>query len=104
MFVLGIDPGLSRCGYGLVGRRGSDLVAEAGGVLTTDAELPLPERLRLLHNTMVEVLAETNPDTVVVERVFCATPVASFFRVRLAPGTMAPLGSLTVPVMPPVSI
>lgn len=73
MFVLGIDPGLSRCGYGLVARRGSQLVAEAGGVVTTAADTALPERLRLLHTELVQLMADTRPDSVVVERVFFQT-------------------------------
>ena len=73
MFVLGIDPGLSRCGYGLVQRRGSDLVPEAGGVIGTDPGLALPERLRLLHEELVALLRDTAPATVVVERVFFQT-------------------------------
>src|SRR6185437_2821598 len=47
MFVLGIDPGLSRCGYGLVSRSGttSALTAESAGVIETDPRAPLPDRL-----------------------------------------------------------
>lgn len=73
MFVLGIDPGLSRCGYGLVRKQGADLVAEAGGVVTTSPDLPLPERLQLLHDELAALLQETDPVTVVVERVFFQT-------------------------------
>ena len=73
MFVLGIDPGLSRCGYGLVRRRGSDLVAEAGGVVCTEPDLPLPARLHLLHAELTALLEEHEPDAVVVERVFFQT-------------------------------
>ena len=51
MFVLGVDPGLSRCGYGLVGRGEGDspLRARAAGVLETDPATPLAERLLILH-------------------------------------------------------
>src|SRR5579862_6505150 len=73
MFVLGIDPGLSRCGYGLVARQGSRLSTEAGGILATEPSLALPERLRLLHQDLEALLAELRPDTVVVERVFFQT-------------------------------
>ena len=70
MFVLGIDPGLSRCGYGLVQRSGSRLTASAGGVLTTSAETPLPERLHTLFCELRALVDEMHPDAVVVERVF----------------------------------
>ena len=75
MFVLGIDPGLSRCGYGVVRQYGSDLTAMAGGVVTTEPELPLQERLRVLFTELRALVAETRPDAVVVERVFFQTNV-----------------------------
>jgi crossover junction endodeoxyribonuclease RuvC len=75
VFVLGIDPGLSRCGYGLVQRCGSRLTASAGGVVTTDAAAPLPERLHVLFTELRALVAEMRPDAVVVERVFFQTNV-----------------------------
>ncbi len=72
MFVLGIDPGLSRCGYGLVGRGEGDsrLRARAAGVLETDPAAPLAERLLVLHIELRALMAELVPEAVVVERVF----------------------------------
>jgi crossover junction endodeoxyribonuclease RuvC len=70
MFVLGIDPGLSRCGYGVVTRRGANLAAVAGGVISTDPSMPLPDRLRTLAEELRALVAEFNPHSVVVERVF----------------------------------
>jgi len=75
VFVLGIDPGLSRCGYGVVRQYGSDLAAMAGGVVTTDPDLPLQERLRVLYSELRALVVETRPDAVVVERVFFQTNV-----------------------------
>lgn len=71
MFVLGVDPGLSRCGYGVVARRpGGSLRAVAGGVISTPATLALPERLGRLAVELRALVAEHRPSTVVVERVF----------------------------------
>src|ERR1019366_1310996 len=70
MFVLGIDPGLSRCGYGVVPRRGGSLVAVAGGVVSTAPSMPLPDRLRTLSDELRSLVAEYRPAAVVVERVF----------------------------------
>ncbi len=71
MFVLGIDPGLSRCGYGAVRRDGrATLRAVAGGVLTTPADMPLPERLRSLMAELQDLVVELQPDVVAVEHVF----------------------------------
>jgi crossover junction endodeoxyribonuclease RuvC len=71
MFVLGVDPGLSRCGYGLVARgEDSSLRARAAGVLETDPQAELAQRLLVLHTELGSLLEEFRPDTVVVERVF----------------------------------
>ncbi len=70
MFVLGIDPGLSRCGYGVVTRRSGALAAVAGGVISSPPVMPLPERLRTLSVELRALVSEYQPDAVVVERVF----------------------------------
>ena len=72
MFVLGIDPGLSRCGYGLVGRAEDNgaLAAKAAGVLETDPAAELADRLLILHTELTSLMADLEPDAVVVERVF----------------------------------
>ena len=70
MFVLGIDPGLSRCGYGVVTRRGDGLAAVAGGVVTTPPDMPLPDRLHTLSEELCSLVDEFSPGAVVVERVF----------------------------------
>lgn len=70
MFVMGIDPGLSRCGYGVVMRSGAGLRAVAAGVIETDRHLELPDRLALLQHELRSLLDEHRPAAVVVERVF----------------------------------
>jgi len=87
MFVLGIDPGLSRCGYGAVrvdsaGR----FVAEAAGVLRTDKDAALPRRLSVLMADLRSLLEELQPDAVAVERVFFQTNVRTAMSVGQASG------------------
>jgi crossover junction endodeoxyribonuclease RuvC len=67
--VLGIDPGLSRCGYGAVVRRGARFEPVAYGVLRTDPKAPLPGRLAALEADLEELMAEVKPGAVAVERV-----------------------------------
>ncbi len=70
MFVLGVDPGLTRCGYGAVARDGRGLRAVRAGILTTDVAAPLPERLAELQAGLRALMAELAPAAVAVERVF----------------------------------
>jgi crossover junction endodeoxyribonuclease RuvC len=69
MFVLGIDPGLSVTGYGLV--QGSHPpTAMRAGVIRTDVEATVPHRLAELHAGLVQVIADSNPDAIALETVF----------------------------------
>ena len=87
MFVLGIDPGVSRCGYGCVGREaGGPFVARAHGVITTPTSDALPERLATLSRELRELIAELQPAVVVVERVFFQTNVRTAMSVGQASG------------------
>ena len=71
MRVLGIDPGLTRCGLGVVdGSVGRPLTMVAVGVVRTAPDLPVAERLRLIDAGIEEWLERLRPDRVAVERVF----------------------------------
>jgi crossover junction endodeoxyribonuclease RuvC len=87
VFVLGIDPGLSRCGYGCVeGGRGRTVRAVGLGVLTTPPSSSLPERLAALRTELAELVAEFKPDVVAVERVFFQVNVRTAMSVGQASG------------------
>jgi crossover junction endodeoxyribonuclease RuvC len=73
VFALGIDPGLSRCGYGAVRSAGGGLEAVAWGHLTTPPADPLARRLADMLADLRDLLAELRPEVVVVERVLFQT-------------------------------
>lgn len=69
--VLGIDPGLTRCGVGVVDvRRDRSATLVHVGVIRSAHELPVGERLALIAAGLREVIAEHRPHVVAVERVF----------------------------------
>jgi crossover junction endodeoxyribonuclease RuvC len=69
--VLGVDPGLTRCGVGVVeGTAGRPLRLVHVEVVRTPAEADLPERLLLLAAALDAAVAAYAPDVVAVERVF----------------------------------
>jgi crossover junction endodeoxyribonuclease RuvC len=87
VFVLGIDPGLSRCGYGCVeARPGRGARAVAVGVLRTPPDAPVPDRLAELQRELRALLAELQPVAVAVERVFFQTNVRTAIGVAQASG------------------
>lgn len=85
MFVLGIDPGLSRCGYGCVehGRRPR---AVAAGVIRTDPSLDLPHRLAEMQAELRALIVELRPDVVAIERVLFQHNVSTAMGVGMASG------------------
>ncbi|MCY4422558.1 MAG: crossover junction endodeoxyribonuclease RuvC [Acidimicrobiaceae bacterium] len=87
MFVLGIDPGLSRCGYGAV-RHGRRPAAEAAGVLSTPAGMDRASRLAELQSDIRALIAELKPDVVAVERVLFQRNVATAMSVGQAVGVV----------------
>ncbi len=71
MRVLGVDPGLTRCGVGVVeGRPGRPCDLVAYDVIRTDPAEQLPDRLLHLDRRLAEMFAEYRPESVAVERVF----------------------------------
>ena len=84
--MLGIDPGLSRCGYAAVDASGPQPVCTALGVLTTRPSDPLPRRLAELRGELHRLIAELTPDVVVVEHVFFQVNVRTAMSVGQASG------------------
>jgi crossover junction endodeoxyribonuclease RuvC len=71
MRVLGIDPGLTRCGLGVVeGRSGGPLQAIAVDVVRTPADAPLGARLVAIQAQVESWIGTHQPDAVAVEQVF----------------------------------
>ncbi len=71
MRVLGVDPGLTRCGLGVVeGTTGRPLTMVAVGVVTTPASADIGARLLAIEREIEVWLREHRPDAVAVERVF----------------------------------
>lgn len=71
MFVLGVDPGLTRTGYGIVeSHRTGSAVVRAVGVIRTSPSTLLPERLAELFEDLSAIIADHQPDVMAIESVF----------------------------------
>ena len=67
--VLGIDPGLTRCGLGAIRGPSARPRLVAASCVRTDPALPVSERLHRLHVALVEAVERLSPSVVAVERV-----------------------------------
>lgn len=71
MRVLGVDPGLTRCGVGVIeGEIGSPISLIGVGLIQTSSLLPLEQRLMQLEEQLQQWVNEYRPDVIAVERVF----------------------------------
>ncbi len=87
MFVLGIDPGLTRCGYACIESTGpSRARAVALGVIRTPVTDSLPDRLLALRDELRQLIVEYRPAAVAVERVFFQVNVRTAMSVGQASG------------------
>lgn len=72
MKILGVDPGLSAMGYGVIERVNDRLALADAATITTTARLPYPERLKKLHEGIMEVLCRHQPEVLVMEKpIYC---------------------------------
>ncbi len=87
MRVLGIDPGLTRCGFGVVdGLPGRAPSLVGVGVARTPAELDVARRLVMIETAVEEWVSAHRPEVVAVERVFAQHNVASVMGTAQAAG------------------
>ncbi|MBU1175824.1 MAG: crossover junction endodeoxyribonuclease RuvC [Alphaproteobacteria bacterium] len=68
--IIGIDPGLRRCGWGVIETAGNRLRFVAAGVLAPPVSGALAERLVALHGALTQVIARYDPDEAAVEETF----------------------------------
>lgn len=68
--VIGIDPGLTRCGIGAISVENKKLSFEFVDTLRTDSSLALEKRIGLLTGQLEKYLDDFQPDLIAIERVF----------------------------------
>ena len=92
--VLGVDPGLTRCGYAVLGMNSSqDIKALAIGVLRTPPSNALHDRLAEIHREVEGLLADFKPQAVAVEQVFFQNNVRTAMGVGQASGIVLALAA-----------
>jgi crossover junction endodeoxyribonuclease RuvC len=100
VFVLGVDPGVSRCGYAVVERRGSSTRVHGLGVLATSPDWPLPSRLALLQRELSALFDTFHPAVLALERVLFQANVRTALSVGQASGlAMVEAARREVPVV-----
>ncbi|MDO4508195.1 MAG: crossover junction endodeoxyribonuclease RuvC [Candidatus Saccharibacteria bacterium] len=87
MRILGIDPGIGTCGFGLIEAKSrADVKALDFGVITTTMNAPLPGRLVELYDSLVQIFKECKPEVVSVEKLFFSKNITTGIAVAEARG------------------
>lgn len=86
MRILGIDPGTRITGYGLVEKQGNRLLHIDNGAIVTRSDRELPQRLKAIHDGLVEVIDYYRPEVVAVEQIFVDKNVQSALKLGHARG------------------
>ena len=84
--ILGIDPGLLRCGWGVIDYVDNKLIFVAGGCIKPDSKAPMAERLGAIDAGLTDVIAQWKPDEAAIEETFSNTNAASTLKLGMARG------------------
>ena len=99
MFVLGIDPGLTTTGFGVIEHRGGSSRAVTAGALRTPTDVPTSERLAELYRDLRDIVEEFTPDAAAIEQVFVNRNLQTAISVARASGVaMLAIAQSGVPV------
>jgi crossover junction endodeoxyribonuclease RuvC len=94
MRIIGIDPGTGILGFGVIDAEGSKVSLVDAGVVRTKVHQPLDERLEEIYTSLCEIIAETKPKIMVIEKLFFAQNVTTAISVSHARGVAMLAGKL----------
>ena len=83
---MGIDPGIAIVGYGFLELKGNSYKVLDYGAITTEAKVPLPERLNAIYEEMNELIERYKPDDIAFEDLFFNKNVKTAITVAQARG------------------
>ena len=86
MRIIGIDPGTGILGFGVVEINGGKMSVIDAGVITTPAHTPLDIRLEDIYDNLKQIISETQPECMSIEKLFFAQNVTTAISVSHARG------------------
>ncbi len=88
MRIIGIDPGTGILGFGVIEIHKNKTELVEAGVIRTPAHTPHEERLEEIFDSLMEIIAETKPEAMAVEKLFFAKNVTTAMSVSQARGVV----------------
>lgn len=93
MIILGIDPGIARCGWGVVEVRGSKLEVRGYGCIETPSSMDVSLRLAAIYKEISKLIKQYSPKEMAVEELFFNTNAKTAFVVGQARGVVLLAGA-----------
>ena len=84
--ILGVDPGSRKTGYGLIDDLNGKPRYISSGVIRMGIELALPERLKIIFDSLSEIISQYQPQQFAIEQVFMGTNAGSALKLGQARG------------------
>jgi len=94
MVIMGVDPGSTATGYGILEKSGSRSVHLASGVVRLSRSAQQPKRLRDIHKELDAVIREYSPTVLVVESLFHGDNPQSLIKLSQVRGVILLLGEM----------
>src|SRR3989304_4152577 len=88
MRILGIDPGIGKCGWGVIEAENSKLKVLAYGCIETSSKKELPQRLSEVYKEIERIIKSNSPDCLSIEELFFNTNAKTAFSVGQARGVI----------------
>jgi crossover junction endodeoxyribonuclease RuvC len=88
MRILGIDPGIGRCGWGVIDSQGSKLTVQGYGCIETSSKKETPERLTEIYAEISKLIKTYKPEAMGIEELFFNTNAKTAFVVGQARGVI----------------
>jgi len=86
MRIIGIDPGTGILGFGVIEVSGKRMKMIDAGVIKTPAHTPLDERLEEIFDGLTQIIKETKPETMSIEKLFFSRNITTAMSVSHARG------------------
>lgn len=88
MRILGIDPGTAITGFGVISAKNQVLSFETAGVIRTPPKQDLPDRLDTIYQEICQLIKETKPKALAIEKLYFARNVTTAISVSHARGVV----------------
>lgn len=88
MRIIGIDPGTGILGFGVIDANRGKTQLVTAGVITTPAHTPLPDRLEEIYQGITDIIHETKPELMAIEKLFFTKNVTTAISVAEARGVV----------------